>query len=394
MENPAHRSTALGMTPPEKASRLPGPLLPIAKSAMNHLNVALLYNLNHSSMLSPDAPPDALAEYTTQATVNAVSDALASAGHEVIQLEADLSLLDTIRRVNPDICFNMARGIDGRDRQSHVPALLEMLNIPFTGSGVLGHAIALDKAATKNAWHEAGLPVVPFQVFTSADEPIQKQIGHFPLFVKPLHEGSGMGVDADSVVLNERQMRERVGWTIEQYQQPALVETNLPGREFVVGAIGNWPGPRRTHAAASPTREANGFHLFPILEIDATGSAGQGVYSATVRAMPRGAPGAPDYHCPARLAASQADEIHRLAAAAIVAVGALDFACVNLRLGADGLPYLIEIDTLPTLDPILSNLYMMAQAEGMTYQALINEILHLAMGRYRLADSPMMLSQF
>ena len=238
---------------------------------MNHLRVALLYNLQHTAMLDPDAPPDALAEYPTQQTVDAVYAALATEGHEVIPLEADLSLLDTIRRVNPDICYNMARGIDGRDRQSQVPALLEMLNIPFTGSGVMGHAIALDKAATKHIWHEAGLPVVPFQVFTAADDPLRKQIGDFPLFVKPLHEGSGMGVDADSVVLNERQMRARVAWTIEQYQQPALVETYLPGREFAVGVVGNRRSQQQTRhrngSVDSLSYGADGLHLFPILEI-------------------------------------------------------------------------------------------------------------------------------
>lgn len=346
---------------------------------MNSWRVALIYNLKYNVSVGPDAPPDALAEYDSVETVRALEDALLAGGHQVIPLEADETLLDTVRRAAPDICFNIAEGLQGEARESLAPALLEMLGIPYTGSKVLTHAISLDKAATKHIWRDVGLPTAPFQTFYRGDEMLDRQLD-FPLFVKPVREGSGMGINGQSVVHDEAALRRQAGWVIQTYRQPALVESYLPGREFTVGLIGNtWlPGEQRRNGLY----DQRGFHLFPVLEIDAHVGAGRGLYNAAAKSYVPGEEGAPLYLCPADIPAALEAEMKQLAVTAFEAIGGLDVGRVDFRLGSDGRPYLIEINTLPGMNPIVSDLCIMAQAGGMHYTDLINEILHLAADRY------------
>jgi hypothetical protein len=223
----------------------PKPLLPHTVGAV-HINnriwrrgwrVGLVYNLKANVEADPGAPADALAEYDSLETVDGLEDALRSGGHQVIRLEADGAFLDAVRQAAPDICFNIAEGLQGEARESHVPAVLEMLGIPFTASQVLGHALSLDKAAAKRIWRDMGLPTAPFQVFRTGEEVLDPQLA-FPLFVKPLREGTGKGISAQSVVHNEAELRHQVQWVIRAYRQPVLVESYLPGREFTVGLIG------------------------------------------------------------------------------------------------------------------------------------------------------------
>lgn len=346
---------------------------------MNGWRVALLYNLKQNIPLDPTAPPDALAEYDSIETIQAIEDALWAEGHQVIPLEGDETLLDMIRQVAPNICFNIAEGLRGDARESQVPALLEMLGIPHTGSKVLAHALSLDKAAAKRIWRDVGLPTAPFQVFHREDEPLDRQLA-FPLFVKPVREGTGMGINGHSIVYDEVALRQQVHWVIQTYRQPALVESYLPGREFTVGLIGNTlaPGEQRWNSLY----DERGFHLFRVLEIDARVGTGQGLYNAAAKSYVPGEEGAPLYLCPADIPAALEAEMKKLAVAAFEAIGALDVSRVDFRLGHDGRPYLLEINTLPGLNPIVSDLCIMARAEGMCYTDLINEILYLAADRY------------
>ena len=220
-------------------------------SSSARLRVAVLANRKHSIAVDADAPPDALAEYDAEETVEGIMGALRYAGHDPYFLEADETLLDSLRETHPDFCFNIAEGLRGDARESQVPALLEMLGLPYTGSKVLTHAISLDKAMTKRVWRDAGLPTAPFQVLASADAPLDASL-QFPLFVKPVREGSGMGIDGNSIVHNEGELRRRAAWVIATYRQPALVEAFLPGREFTVGLIGNrQPGSEPFSAACA-----------------------------------------------------------------------------------------------------------------------------------------------
>jgi D-alanine-D-alanine ligase len=324
-----------------------------------------------------------LAEYDSTETVQALEDALLAGGHQVILLEADETLPDTVRRAAPDICFNIAEGLQGDARESQVPALLEMLGIPYTGSGVLSHALSLDKAATKRIWRDVGLPTAPFQVFRRGDERLDRQLS-FPLFVKPVHEGTGMGINGHSIVFNAAELRRQARWVIQTYRQPALVESYLPGREFTVGLIGNTLSPRERRW--NDLYDQRGFHLFPVLEIDANVGAGQGLYNAASKSHNPDEEGAPLYLCPAEIPDALEAELKQMGVAAFEAIDALDLGRVDFRLASDGRPYLLEINTLPGLNPTVSDLCIMARAEGMDYTDLINEILYLAADRYEQAS--------
>lgn len=344
--------------------------------------VAVVANLkDESAELDKDAPPDAGAEFDLLETVHSIQRAIESAGHRSIFVNANASLPATVKQASPDICFNIAEGLRGEGREAHVPAILEMFGIPFTASGVVANALSLDKTLTKRLWRDAGLPVVPFQEFGEGNEPLRQGL-KFPLFVKPAREGTGMGVDLNAVVNDEPQLRERVAYVIQTYRQPALVETFLPGREFTVGLLG------RRDVAATTRRphlyNPDGFHRFPILEIESQQSVTPGVYGYNAKSKDLTENGAPGYFCPADLDPKIAERLNRLALRAHRAIGAKDVSRVDFRLDGEGNPYLLEINTLPGLNPAVSDLCIMARAEGLPYEDLILEILDLAAARYGL----------
>jgi len=348
---------------------------------MTGLRVAVLANRKYSVQIQTGAPHDALAEYDAEETVQAIQRALRAGGHAPFFLEADETLLDTVRQAKPDICFNIAEGLQGDARESQVPALLEMLGIPYTASKILGHALSLDKAAAKQIWRDSSLPTAPFQLFRHGDEPLEGQL-RYPLFVKPVREGSGMGINARSIVQDAAALREQVRWVIETYQQPALVEAYLPGREFTVGLVGNTLRPGG--APRSNFYNAQGFHLFPVLELDTQRGAVRGVYNAQAKSYALDDDRAPGYLCPADIPPDLRDALYRLAVLAFETLGALDVSRVDFRAGADGTPYLMEINTLPGVNPLVSDLVIAARAEDTPYEVLINEILDLARERYQI----------
>jgi D-alanine-D-alanine ligase len=260
---------------------------------------------------------------------------------------------------------------------------LALMGIPYTASHILANAISLDKPLTKRIWRGAGLPTCPYQVFESGDEPLREAM-KFPLFVKPVMEGTGMGVGMEARVTNEEELRKRVQWVIQTYQEPALVETYLPGREFTVGVLGR--SDAKKYSRRPGLYEADGFHRFPILEIESQRSITPGIYSHDAKAKAINEEGAPGYFCPAEVDPKLARRLQDLARKAHVAIGATDVSRVDIRIGDDGKPYLIEINTLPGLNPAISDLCIMADAEKYLYRDLILEILYLGASRYGMVQ--------
>jgi D-alanine-D-alanine ligase len=347
--------------------------------------VAVIANVKGETALPFDAPPDAGAEFDRRETVQSIQDAIESDGHSTRFLSADHTLLDTLREYRPDICFNIAEGIMGDSREAQVPALLEMLRIPYTASRVLANAIGLDKTLTKRIWRDQGLPTAPFQEFITGKEPLDPDL-RFPLFVKPAREGTGMGMDEHSIVENEVQLRRRVNWIIRSYKQPALVEAYLPGREFTVGVLGRADAPQWAH---NPTLyRKDGFHRFPVLEVDNSNTITPGVYGHLAKTLHPGEAGVPGFLCPAPIDTALAEALSALAIRAHQAIGALDVSRVDIRLDGEGHPRLLEINTLPGLTPGFSDLCVIAQAEGISYRDLILEILYLGASRFGLLVQP------
>lgn len=355
--------------PPSKSRRLHG------------WRVALVGNVKGKTILPPNAPPDAEAEFDSESTIQAITQAIEKAGHHALFLSGDVTLPSQLRKARPDICFNIAEGLNGDAREAQVPALLEMLGIPYTGSRVLASAISLNKTHTKQIWRLKGLPTAPFQEFSRVDEPLDPSL-HFPLFVKPVSEGTGKGVDEKSLVHDEKQLRSRLAYLLKTYQEPALVETYLPGREFTVAVLG-----RHDAARFSPLPHlyaADGFCRLHPEEIDCRSAATQHIYSYKNKTIDLGLPWSVRCLCPAPIEAALEEELQRLAVQAHLAIGALDISRVDFRCDAEGKPQLIEINTLPGLAPNFSDYCLITNASNLAYDDLIREVLYLAAGRWGL----------
>ncbi|MBN2257185.1 MAG: hypothetical protein JW704_05105 [Anaerolineaceae bacterium] len=346
--------------------------------------VAVIANLKGETPLPIDGPADAGAEFDRKETIDAICTSISSDGHKSYFLPADSTLPDAIRKLNPDICFNIAEGLGGDAREAQVPALLEMLHIPYTASRVLANAIALDKTMTKRIWRDRGLPIAEFQEFVHGSEPLSPML-HFPLFTKPAREGTGMGVDDKAIINNMRELRQRVSWIIKEYQQPALVEEYLPGREFTIGVLGREDA--RLYSRRPDLYRSDGFHRFNALEVDASQSVTPGIYSHVAKTLSNADEGVPGFICPAVVTRQLGEKLHRLAVIAHKAIGSLDISRVDMRMDSIGQPKLIEINTLPGLTPGFSDLCVIAASEGISYRDLILEILYLGASRYKLLQT-------
>ena len=342
--------------------------------------VAVLANIKDESKPKPDGvPPDAFADFDHIETIDSIRAALETDGHQTVFLQADTDLPYALKDVKPDICFNIAEGLGGDAREAQVPALLEMLRIPYTGSRVLTNGISLDKTLTKRIWRDRRLPVAPFQEFSAENESLRPEL-KFPLFVKPAREGTGMGVDLKAIVKNEKEMRERIAYIVNTYQQPALVETFLPGREFTVGIMGR--ADAKLYSRHPEWYEKDGFHRFPVLELDSSRSVTPNVYSQASKSKEVGEQGAPDYVCPAVLDPELERKLKHFALRAHLLLYALDVSRTDIRLDDEGNPRLLEINTLPGLTPNYSDLCLQAKAEGIRYEDLILDILYLGASRW------------
>jgi len=337
---------------------------------MSSFEVAVLGNLRRNAPHREGEPADAWGDLDSESTMLALVEALEAGGHKAYFLEGDMSLPAQLARLRPDICFNMCEGHFGDSREAHVPALLEMMGIPYTGSRVLTQALCLDKAMTKRVLSTYGIPTAPFQIFRSPRERKNPRL-RFPLFVKPNREGSGMGVTPKSIVRDEAELRAQVAHITETYQQEALVERYIEGREITCGLVGN----------ENP-------HVFPVMEIDlSTAPSDQlGLYTNLIK---HDLPEAPTYRCPAPLGEAMTMMVKRLTVEVIRAVGALDVARVDLRIDRyDGKPYVLEINTLPGLTPGISDLVIVAAADGIDHTQLVNMILEAAVKRLNVQPRP------
>lgn len=342
--------------------------------------IAVLANIKDESKPRPEGvPPDAFADFDHIETIDSIRAALETDGHQTVFLQADADLPYALKDVKPDICFNIAEGLGGDAREAQVPALLEMLRIPYTGSRVLTNGISLDKTLTKRIWRDRRLPVAPFQEFSAENESLRPEL-KFPLFVKPAREGTGMGVDMRAIVKNDKEMRERIAYIVNTYQQPALVETFLPGREFTVGILGR--ADAKLYSRHPEWYEKDGFHRFPILELDMSRSVTPNVYSQASKSKDVGEEGAPDYVCPADIDPELEKKLKHFALRAHLLLYALDVSRTDIRLDEEGSPRLLEINTLPGLTPGYSDLCLQAKAEGIRYEDLILEILYLGASRW------------
>ena len=320
---------------------------------------------------SDSLPFDFCSEFDSPATIEAIASALRLGGHAVHLVEANEDLPRWFLTHDVDLAFNIAEGTTGPHRESQVPAVLESLGIPCTGSSSLTLALALDKTRTKQLLASDGVPTPSWQLFTTPDAIVDSRLT-FPLIVKPNCEGSAKGILRESVVRDEASLRRQVRRVVERYRQEALVEEFIEGTELTVGVLGNEDA-----------------QALPILEIDFSACQGSGefFYSWRMKEYQGNAQLGlnPTFHCPARLGPAVAARVQAVAVRAHQLLGCGGLSRTDIRLRRDGIPFVLEVNPLPGLDPVESNFPMMTSAAGIAYPALINRLVEFALARCRQA---------
>jgi D-alanine-D-alanine ligase len=326
-----------------------------SKRARERLRVGVLHNVVREVVREPESAE-------SKSCAEMIGAAIRELGHEPVLLEATRELPSALPGARIDAAFNIAEGFTGRSREAQVPALLELLEIPYTGSDPACLALCLDKSLAKRVVEQAGVPT-PAWVSMRGHEKLPESVG-FPAVVKPMTEGSSKGVVRSSVVHDEHELRAVVRELVARFDQPALVETYLPGREFTLGLIGE----RRPR-------------VLPAMEIVFTDPAvSHPVYGYGHKKEIE--PGV-RLEVPAPLDAALEHELRRVARRAFEALGCRDVARVDLRLDGHGRVQFIECNPLPGLVPGISDLCIVAEAAGLRYHELIAAILEPALRRLR-----------
>ena len=329
------------------------------------VRVGLAYNLKRIVAKSA-GDDDSHAEYDSEQTIARLAAAIASHGHEVVRLEATREIVTALPSSGVDLVFNLSEGTHGRGREAHVPALCELWEVPFTGSDTAAMATALDKSLAKHVVAGHGVPT-PRALLMTGEEPASAISSlRFPLIAKPCAEGSSKGVLQRCVVDDEAGLRAIVRELHAKYRQPALVEEFLPGREFTIAVLGTVDDGTRPE-------------ILPPMEIvflDGTGP--HPIYafedkldwSKKIR-----------YDRRATIEPALRSAIDDVVTRAWYALGCRDVARFDVRCDAFGQPCFIEANPLPGMTPGWSDLCMIAEAEGMSYDALIGRVLAPALRR-------------
>ena len=312
---------------------------------------------------------DLYAEWDTADTVNAVRAALAER-YDVSMIEADEEAYEKLRKIRPFFAFNIAEGLHGPSREAQVPAMLEMLRIPYLGSDPLTLGLCLVKSRTKEVLAAHGVPTAPHAVVASMDE-CRRLRPSFPSIVKPLHEGSSKGIYDSSVVHDGATLMREVEAVLATYGEPALVEEFLPGREFTAAMMGNGAD----------------VGVLPLIEIrfDALPAGAAPIYSYEAKWVWDSVEAPLDiYACPAPVDARLRTEIEAVCRRTYAVLGCRDWTRIDLRCDAAGRPHVIEVNPLPGILPRPEDnscFPKAARAAGMTYNELINSVADIAMKR-------------
>ncbi|MCU0610969.1 MAG: D-alanine--D-alanine ligase [Candidatus Eisenbacteria bacterium] len=318
---------------------------------------------------------DVYAEWDDAPTILAMADAL-SRQYEVALIEANSRFAPRVLRWKPDLVFNVAEGMWGPAREAQVPAVLDMLRIPYTGSDGLTLAVCLHKGWANAILRSYGVPTPRHVIITDLNGLTPSIAVAFPAIVKPLHEGSSKGIRDDQVVESFGVLREHVARLLRDYAQPVLVEEFLPGREFTVAVMGNSPGLR----------------ILPPVELrfDRLPAGSSPIYSWEAKWL-WDRPEAPleVFECPATLAPSDQEKLERTIRGTVETLRIRDWARIDLRMDGAGLLHVIEVNPLPGMlpDPDAHSCFpKAARAAGMDYADVILGVASAACRRWGLSS--------
>ncbi|MEJ5350643.1 MAG: ATP-grasp domain-containing protein [Melioribacteraceae bacterium] len=315
---------------------------------------------------------DKYAEWDTLETINAVKDAL-ELFNEVIMIEANEDAYEKFRKYRPDIVFNIAEGANGISREAQIPAMLDMLRIPYTGSDPLTLATCLDKARTKEILSYHKIPTAKF-LYAETLNDLRNFNLNFPVIIKPVGEGSSKGIFNSSFVNNIDELKEKLEYNFEIYKQPFIIEEYLPGREFTVAIIGN-----NSDIEILPIVEINFDELpeglIPIYSYEAK-------WIVDTRDNPLKI-----FSCPAKIDNNLEEKIKDIALKSYRVLRCRDWSRIDIRLDSNGEPNVLEINPLPGIlpDPDDNSCFpKAARAAGLSYAEMINKVLFTAAKRYNL----------
>ncbi len=323
------------------------------------MNVAVVYNDDLSRVIKLRRSPTR--EKYSKKTILKIAESLSSRGHYVEIFDANMDFFERIKdfveRFGVDECFvfNLSYGIQGEGRYSHVPGILEMLGIPYTGSGPLGHSLALDKVVTKIIFKYHGIPTPDFFVVSKLKD-IPHQL-RFPLIVKPRMEALSLGL---SFVKNRRELKEAVERVLDEFNQDALVEDFVDGREFSVSLIGN-------------KDDLKNFPLSEVLHVEK---------EIPIQTHEEKLKKPPEKLCPAPIGQDVASRMIELSKKAFKILHLRDYARFDIRMDSRGEIFFLEVNSMASLSPS-SSFVCSAKASGLTYEELINRIFEVAVRRYK-----------
>jgi len=337
------------------------------------MNIGFTYNVRH---VKPDINnPQYIkeAEFDEPSTIAEIDRVLKNLGHQVFHVEADEDAYLKLKGLKGkiDLVFNMAEGMHGEDREAQIPAMLEMLQIPYTGPKPLGYAVGLNKSVAKEILSYYHIATPHWATIEKMEDLEKKPVDFFPALAKPLGEGSSKGINARNLVNNFADLKKVVEELLINFHQPVLVEEYLPGREFTVGVLGSPP------------------KVLPIIEV---------TFGDLPVDMPKfdhyeakwvyDSPGAPDpLVCPAKIDENLRKKIEDLCLKSFDALEMADWARIDVRLNKDGEPNFIEANCPPGIipDPKENSRYpRAARVAGFDYQNMVGEILKSACSRYNI----------
>ncbi|MBN1632735.1 MAG: ATP-grasp domain-containing protein [Ignavibacteria bacterium] len=336
----------------------------LVKEASKYLNENIVKNY-------PERIDDTYAEWDSQDTIEAIADSLRKSGNDVELIEADEYAYSKLSDKKPEFVFNVAEGFYGPSRESQIPSILEMLNIPFTGSDSVTTGICHDKSRCKEILSYYKIPNPEFFISNGSLNGYNKK---FPIFVKPLHEGSSKGIYNSSVANNEKELKREIDRIRKIYNQDALLEKYIQGKEFTVAMLGN----------------GDNLKVLPIVEINLAEvpDGFNKIYSYEVKWFFDTRENKLDiFKCPADINKILYGRIEKICKDAYKVLRLRDWARIDLRLDDDGVPNIIEINPLPGIlpNPDDNSCYpKAARTAGMNYEQTINAVFNEAKKRYNL----------
>jgi D-alanine-D-alanine ligase len=324
------------------------------------LLVGITYDLR-SDYLKMGFTEEETAEFDSEGTIDGIETALKELGFMTDRIGNVYALMGRLQKGDRwDMVFNICEGLYGIGREAQVPAILDIYQIPYVFSDPLVLSLTLHKGQTKRIIRDCGIPTADFVVVEKTSD-IDKVHLPFPLFAKPVAEGTGKGIDSQSIITSREQLRSVCSHLLERFRQPVLVETYLPGREFTVGLVGSGEKAR----------------VVGVMEIVITERAKENTYS---------------YHTKENWVGNveypmATGDVEALCAETALnawrCLGCRDGGRIDLKMDENGMPNFIEVNPLAGLNPPHSDLPMLARKKGISYTQLIGMIMDSAVERLK-----------